>query len=258
MTAGRPMISSACSVPAWRSASVAPSTITDGAYGWPMRSSRSRNALAVLGHLDGLDGRAQQARPVALQEPRARDVHGQVERRSGRPARRGCRPGRSRSRMRSIEADRERLEVDRVRDAGVGHDRGRVGVEQDGAHALLAQRAAGLGAGVVELGRLADDHGPGADDEHRRAAWRRTASTGATPHARLARRPRSAGERRTRVQEPVEHLDRIERAGRSLGVVLDRLDGQRRVAQTLDAAVVEVALADHEARSSRAASRRPP
>ena len=50
--------------------SVAPSMITDGAYGWPMRSSRSRNALPVLGHLDGLDGRAQEPDAVALQHAR--------------------------------------------------------------------------------------------------------------------------------------------------------------------------------------------
>ena len=38
-------------------------------------------ALPVLGHLDGLDGRAQQPHPVALEEPGTRHVHGQVQRR---------------------------------------------------------------------------------------------------------------------------------------------------------------------------------
>jgi hypothetical protein len=41
----------------------------------------------------------------------------------------------------------------------------RVAVDQDDAVALLAQRLAGLGAGVVELAGLADDDRAGADDE---------------------------------------------------------------------------------------------
>src|SRR5690606_232833 len=59
----------------------------------------------------------------------------------------------------------DRFDVDRVRRVGVGHDRGRVGIHQHHAVALLAQRLAGLRAGVVELAGLADDDGAGADDE---------------------------------------------------------------------------------------------
>ena len=40
-----------------------------------------------------------------------------------------------------------------------------IGVAQDHLVALFLQREAGLSAGVVELGRLADDDGAGADDE---------------------------------------------------------------------------------------------
>ena len=64
--------------------------------------------------------------------------------------------------------DRQRLEVDDVGDRRVGHDRGRVRVDQDRPDALGAERAAGLGAGVVELGRLADDDRPRAEDQDRR------------------------------------------------------------------------------------------
>ena len=60
---------------------------------------------------------------------------------------------------------RDRLDVGRVGEVGVGHDRRRVRVDQDDAHALLAQHAARLGARVVELARLADDDRAGADDE---------------------------------------------------------------------------------------------
>ena len=46
-------------------------------------------------------------------------------------------------------------------------------VDQDDLVALLAQRLAGLGAGVVELAGLADDDRPGADDQDRRRSSRR-------------------------------------------------------------------------------------
>ena len=60
---------------------------------------------------------------------------------------------------------RDRLDVGRVGQARIGHDRGRVGVDQDDAIALVPQRLAGLHAGIVELAGLADDDRPGADDQ---------------------------------------------------------------------------------------------
>ncbi len=60
-----------------------------------------------------------------------------------------------------------RLDIGAVGHVGVGHDRGRVGVDQDDAIPFLAERLAGLGAGVVELASLADDDGAGADDQDR-------------------------------------------------------------------------------------------
>src|SRR5690606_10234970 len=47
----------------------------------------------------------------------------------------------------------------------VGHDRGRVAVDQDGAEPFGLERLARLGAGIVELAGLPDDDGAGADDE---------------------------------------------------------------------------------------------
>src|SRR4051812_6474957 len=46
--------------------------------------------------------------------------------------------------------------------------------------------------------------------------------------------------------KPVEHSERIERARSALGVVLDGLDRQLRMAQPFDRPVVEVDLADPE------------
>ncbi len=60
---------------------------------------------------------------------------------------------------------RDRLDVGAVGELRVGHDRGRVGVDQDDAVALLAQGLAGLDAGVIEFAGLADDDGAGADEE---------------------------------------------------------------------------------------------
>ena len=133
--------------------------------------------------------------------------------------------------------DGQRLEVDGVGDLGVGHDRGRVRVDEDRPHALGPQRAAGLRPGVVELGGLADDDRAAAEDEDGRRLVARLGH---------ARPPAPDGG-----HEAVEHGQRVERAGRALGVVLDRLDGLVGVAQPLDRAVVEVDLADPEAAARR-------
>ena len=59
----------------------------------------------------------------------------------------------------------DRLDVGGVGELRVGHDRGRVGVDQRHPQALAAQHAAGLGAGVVEFAGLADHDRTGADDQ---------------------------------------------------------------------------------------------
>ena len=66
----------------------------------------------------------------------------------------------------STDLRRERLDVGRVGQLRVGHDRGRVAVDQHHLETFGAQRLARLRARVVELGGLADDNRPGADDEH--------------------------------------------------------------------------------------------
>ncbi len=59
----------------------------------------------------------------------------------------------------------DRFDVGGVSHGRVGHDGRRIGVHQDDAEAFLLQRLAGLSAGVIELARLADDDGAGAEDE---------------------------------------------------------------------------------------------
>ena len=60
----------------------------------------------------------------------------------------------------------QRLQIDLVRHGLIGHDGGGVGVAQHHVHAGFLQNAAGLRAGIVELGGLSDDNGAGADDEN--------------------------------------------------------------------------------------------
>ena len=59
----------------------------------------------------------------------------------------------------------QRLQIDLVRHGLIGHDGSGVGVAQHHVHPRLLQDAAGLGAGVVKLGGLADDNGAGADNQ---------------------------------------------------------------------------------------------
>ena len=67
----------------------------------------------------------------------------------------------------------DRLDVGGVGELRVGHDRRRVGVDQDDPEPLGLEHPAGLGAGVVELARLADHDRAGADHQDRRMSVRR-------------------------------------------------------------------------------------
>ncbi len=58
------------------------------------------------------------------------------------------------------------LDIGGVRHAGIGHDGGRVGVDQDDFIPQFPERLAGLGAGIIEFAGLADDDRAGSDDEH--------------------------------------------------------------------------------------------
>ena len=60
---------------------------------------------------------------------------------------------------------RDGLDVGAVGEFRVGHDGGRVGIDEDDAVAFFLEGLAGLGAGIIKFAGLADDDGPGADDE---------------------------------------------------------------------------------------------
>ena len=59
----------------------------------------------------------------------------------------------------------DRLDIGGVGQIRIGHDRGRIGIDQDDAIALGLQRLAGLGAGIIEFAGLADDDRSSPDDE---------------------------------------------------------------------------------------------
>ncbi len=59
---------------------------------------------------------------------------------------------------------RDRLDIGPIRHVGIGHDRRRIGIDENDAIALGPQRLAGLGAGIIEFAGLADDDRSGAND----------------------------------------------------------------------------------------------
>ncbi len=136
----------------------------------PMRLHRVFEEEAVFGLLDGGDVRADQSRVVLLEDAAVGKFDREVQR--GLSANGGQHGESGAGRHLALDADdlfqifeRERLDVGAVGRLRVGHDGRRVRVGQHHFVALRLERLAGLRAGVVELRRLPDDDGPGAEDE---------------------------------------------------------------------------------------------
>ena len=120
--------------------------------------------FAVFRLFNAIEARAQDFTLALLQNALFVQLHGQVQPRL--PAQRG------QERVRPLLADdlgrvfqRERLHIHLVRDVGVRHDGGGVGIEQDHRVPLFLERHAGLRARIIEFRRLADDDGAGTDDQ---------------------------------------------------------------------------------------------
>ena len=121
--------------------------------------------LAVLAGPDGVDIGPDQLDVVLRQHALVVQGHRGVQR--GLPAQGGQHRVGTLDRDDLLQRlDGDRLDVGGVGELGVGHDRGRVGVDQADPDALAAQDAARLGARVVELAALADDDRPRPDDQH--------------------------------------------------------------------------------------------
>ena len=118
----------------------------------------------ILRHLDRLELGADEFDPVAVQRARLGELDGDVQ---GRLS-----PERGQQHVGALAPDDllhvfrgDGLDVGPVRHVRVGHDGGRIAVDQHDAVAFFAERSAGLGAGIVELAGLSDDDRPGADDQ---------------------------------------------------------------------------------------------
>ena len=144
--------------------------------------------LAVLAAVDGLGLGADEHDARALQQPALVGLHGEVQ---GRLAAHRGQDGVGLLGLDDLLQHRqgEGLDVGGVRPARVRHDRGRVGVQQDRADALLPQGLQRLRPRVVELAGLADLDGPGAQHQH--ALQIRPLRHGGTPGACAHKAPKA-------------------------------------------------------------------
>ena len=132
----------------------------------PGRAHGLAEALAVLCALDDVDRSADQLDAELFEDALLGQRDGEVE--SGLAAhRRQQRVGPLALEHACHALEVERLEIRAVGEAGVGHDRRRVRVDDDRPEPVLAQHLQRLAARVVELAGLADDDRPGADQADR-------------------------------------------------------------------------------------------
>ncbi len=119
--------------------------------------------LTILRTPDHLDRRPDQLDADVLQHSGVRELDREVER--GLSAQRG------QKRIRTLALEHrgdalqiERLDVGAICEAGVGHDRGRIRVDDDRAVPVFAEHLQRLAARIIELAGLADDDRARADD----------------------------------------------------------------------------------------------
>ena len=119
--------------------------------------------LPVFGFINHLCLRADQFTAVFFQDPRFRELERGIQR--------GLSAHGGQQRIGAFlgddffhNLDRDGFDIGGIRQPRIGHDRGRVGIHQNDAIALSAERFAGLRAGIIEFAGLADDDRPGADD----------------------------------------------------------------------------------------------
>ena len=121
--------------------------------------------LAVLGTADAVAVRAEKLDLALLEHALLLELHRQIQAGLAADARD--------DRVRALLAQdtrhilqRQRLHVHLVRDGGIRHDRGGVGVDENDLVPLLLERQARLRAGIVKLSGLTDDDRAGADDHN--------------------------------------------------------------------------------------------
>ena len=173
---------------------------------------------------------------MPLQHPGLDQRHRQVE--SGLPAQgreEGVRPLADNDRLDRLNG--QGLDVHSIGNVLVGHDRGRVGVDENRLHPLLAERLASLGPRIVEFSGLTDHNRARADDQD---------LSGPLSGCQTGDHLKDTAPSCDLLQEAVEKMLIILRPRATLGVVLDGEDRQRTVGDSLDRAVIEVQLTDVE------------
>ena len=119
----------------------------------------------VFRHLDGAQRRSNQFDAVFIEHAAFGQFHGQIQARLA--------PDGGQQRVRLFARDdllergaRERLDVGPVGHFRIGHDRGRIRIDQHHLIAVRPQRLARLRARVIEFAGLPDHDGAGADDQN--------------------------------------------------------------------------------------------
>ena len=134
---------------------------------------RGLKELSLLSASDDLSVGADHLHAVLFEDPAAGKIHGQVE--PGLPTQRG------QDGVGFLDLDHllqhlpgQRLDVGAIRRARIGHDRGRIRIDQHYPIAILTESLAGLGAGIIKLTGLADHNRPRPNKQYRVkivAAW---------------------------------------------------------------------------------------
>ena len=132
----------------------------------PDLGHRLAKQLAVFGLVDGVGGGADHLDVELVQHAHLAQRQRGVER--GLPAhRRQQRVGAFLLDDLGDHLRRDRLDIGRIRQIRIGHDRRRIGIDEDDPIALGLERLAGLRAGIVEFARLADDDRARANNQDR-------------------------------------------------------------------------------------------
>ena len=154
-----------------------------GGHGRHGRRARERNVdlgeggvkeLAVLAHDERLDGRAQHAHAVALQNAGLVQLDAAVERGLAAKGEQDAVGALALNHIRHI-LGRHRHKVDAVGEIAARLDRGNVGVYEDRLDALLLEGLDRLRARIVKLARLADREAARSEHEHALGRHRRRA-----------------------------------------------------------------------------------
>ncbi len=127
---------------------------------------RLAEALAILGLVDGVGGRADHLDVVLVEHAHAAQRQRGIERGLSTHGRQQC-VGPLLLDDLGDDLGRDRLDVGGVGEIGIGHDRRRIGVDQNDPVAFRLERLAGLGSGIIELAGLSDHDRAGTDDQDR-------------------------------------------------------------------------------------------